>query len=165
MANKKRANIVPIGTVADYFLLRTMEGGIDCMTTVKMQKLLYYAQGFSFAMRQKPLFAETFQAWSKGPVCVSIYKRFKTRALYGVIDIGKMETDPAYDLPKKVIDFLDEIWDKFAYSSSNTLVRMTHQDAPWKEAYGDTPAGCRCKEEIKESRIREYFKGKTLQCY
>jgi len=39
------------------------------ISTMKLQKLLYLAQGWNLALTGKPLFREDFEAWASGPVC------------------------------------------------------------------------------------------------
>jgi hypothetical protein len=50
--------------VAEYILRQHGE-----MSTMKLQKLLYYCQGWSLAWTGEPLFPEDFEAWASGPVC------------------------------------------------------------------------------------------------
>lgn len=40
----------------------------DVITHLKMQKLVYYAQGIHLCYTNKPLFDEEIQAWPHGPV-------------------------------------------------------------------------------------------------
>jgi uncharacterized phage-associated protein len=47
------------------------------MTNMKLQKLLYYAQGQYLAEHEEPLFDEDIEAWSHGPVVPSVYRAFK----------------------------------------------------------------------------------------
>ena len=54
---------------ADYFLSKIDEDAGDVITNLKLQKLVYYAQGFSLALCGRPLFAERIEAWQHGPVC------------------------------------------------------------------------------------------------
>ena len=154
---KIKNNIASIDVVADYFLLRTMEGLVDCMTTVKIQKLLYYAQGLSYKRNKRPLFAETFQAWARGPVCKSVYDRFKTRSLYGVIDLSKMASEPARELSEEDLSLLEDVWSLYGKKSGDELAYMAHQESPWKNAYGDRPMGSRCTKKITNESIKEYF--------
>ena len=44
---------------------------------LKLQKLLYFAQGFSYAFYDKELFNDDFEAWVHGPVIPSIYHEYK----------------------------------------------------------------------------------------
>ena len=43
---------------ANYFLSLQGDDAGDAISNLKLQKLMYYAQGFSLAMRGKPLFRE-----------------------------------------------------------------------------------------------------------
>ncbi len=48
----------------------------DYLTNLRLQKLLYYAQAWSLAMRDKPLFDDRIEAWPSGPVVPSVFDRF-----------------------------------------------------------------------------------------
>ena len=43
----------------------------------KLQKLLYYTQGFHLAIYGVPLFEEKLIAWEHGPVVKEVYDKFK----------------------------------------------------------------------------------------
>ncbi len=47
------------------------------MTTMKLQKLVYYSQAWSVVWDEKPLFAEEIQAWASGPVVRELYNEHK----------------------------------------------------------------------------------------
>ncbi len=40
----------------------------ELISNLKLQKLLYYAQGFHLALYDKLLFSEDIEAWQHGPV-------------------------------------------------------------------------------------------------
>ena len=50
----------------------------ELISNVKLQKLLYYQQGFHLACFGAPLFDEEIEAWMYGPVVPSVYEYFKT---------------------------------------------------------------------------------------
>ncbi|HSX79064.1 MAG TPA: type II toxin-antitoxin system antitoxin SocA domain-containing protein, partial [Candidatus Saccharimonadia bacterium] len=54
--------------VAQYFLAKADEDAGDLMSNLKLQKLVYYAQGFALALLDKPLFPQCIEAWIHGPV-------------------------------------------------------------------------------------------------
>ena len=58
--------------VAQYVLNK-----VGDMTTLKLQKLVYYCQAWSLAWDGKPLFDEEFEAWANGPVCPELFKKHK----------------------------------------------------------------------------------------
>ncbi|MCI4659548.1 Panacea domain-containing protein [Cryobacterium zhongshanensis] len=60
---------VSIFDVAEYILAEKGE-----MSTMKLQKLLYFAQAWAITWTGEPLFAEDFEAWASGPVCRELYE-------------------------------------------------------------------------------------------
>ena len=44
---------------------------------LKLQKLLYLAQGYSYAFYDEPLFLDDMEAWVHGPVVSSVYFKYK----------------------------------------------------------------------------------------
>ena len=63
--------------VANWFLAKADYEAGDVITPLKLQKLLYYAQGWTLAILNKNLFEEDFQAWTHGPAIPSIYRKYK----------------------------------------------------------------------------------------
>ena len=54
--------------VADFFVDLAIKGAGDLISPLKINKLLYYAQGNFLAKYNAPLFPEKIQAWQYGPV-------------------------------------------------------------------------------------------------
>lgn len=46
---------------------------------MKLQKLLYYVQGFHIAVFNRPLFNEDIEAWMYGPVVPAVYEYYQER--------------------------------------------------------------------------------------
>ncbi|WP_208932366.1 Panacea domain-containing protein [[Haemophilus] ducreyi] len=64
----------------NYFLSQcNSEENGDLISNLKIQKLVYYAQGFSLAINNKPLFSEKIQAWTHGPVTPELYNKMCIR--------------------------------------------------------------------------------------
>ena len=47
------------------------------LSTMKLQKLCYYAQAWSLAWDEEPLFPHEFEAWVNGPVCRELFIAIK----------------------------------------------------------------------------------------
>ncbi len=60
---------------ARYFL--ALQDDEDSISNLKLQKLLYYAQGFSLALTGKPLFNDQIKAWIHGPVVPSVWADYR----------------------------------------------------------------------------------------
>lgn len=137
--------------VADFFLDLYHRHG-DLLTNLKLQKLLYYAQGWHLALYEKPLFGEKIQAWVHGPVVYSVYSRFKQ---FGSNPISYQPTQT--DLPHKVPEFLTEIMNVFGKYHAFQLQRMTHSEPPWIKARGDTAIDESSFATIKQKDMQDYF--------
>src|SRR2546428_134892 len=53
------------------------EPGSGYLTPLHVQKLLYYVQGWSLALRGTPAFSDDIEAWRYGPVVESVYQAYK----------------------------------------------------------------------------------------
>lgn len=120
----------------------------DTISNLKLQKLLYYMQGYWLAFFNKPLFNEDIIAWMYGPVVKEAYSYFKE---YGSasIDVTKVN-DP------DIGDFSDEEWDLFnsvlieyGQFSAVKLMDMTHNELPWRS----TPIN----EVISHKLMKDFF--------
>jgi len=104
----------------------------DLISNLKLQKLLYYVQGFNLAKHNEPLFNEDICAWIYGPVIPEAYHHFKK---YGS---GHIEIDNE-DYQKYYVDFSDietklifDIWNVYGQYSAYRLMRFTHDEPPYK---------------------------------
>jgi uncharacterized phage-associated protein len=118
--------------VAEYFLCcSTDKESGDLMSNLKLQKLVYYAQGFHLALTGKPLFDDEIVAWMHGPVVKSLYH------LYKINGDGPIEPTTNYKIPdfnKKTKQLLDEVYRVLGQYSAWKLREMTHDEVPWLNA-------------------------------
>src|SRR4051812_40137322 len=63
--------------IARWFINATDRESGDDITHLKVQKLVYYAQAWSLAYFDRPLFDEDMQAWAHGPVAPTVWEQFK----------------------------------------------------------------------------------------
>ena len=63
------------------------------LSTWKLQKLCYYAQAWSIAWTEHPLFAEDFEAWVNGPVCPELYHAHQGKFEIAEADLQKGDRD------------------------------------------------------------------------
>lgn len=134
--------------VANYFLSLVNEDSGDTISNLKLQKLLYYAQGYHLAVFDKPLFPDRIMAWQHGPVVPNVYHHFKE---YGNEAIPKPSLD-LRDFNKKTRDFLAEVYRVIGQFSAWKLRNMTHAEPPWVEA---SVAGGGV---ITQASLKAYFK-------
>lgn len=99
-------------TIAKWFSAWAEEVEQAHLTNLKLQKLLYYAQGHHLAWAGAPLFREDLQAWSHGPVVPEVYRAFKD---FGSEPIRLPESDPFSwaDVDETTAQFLMKVWNTY----------------------------------------------------
>lgn len=144
--------------VADFFIalaqdMAEMEMG-DAMTNLRLQKMLYFAQGWMLKRHGKPLFAESIEAWPYGPVvpaCYEWYKGCGSNPLKAEMPSKDRFTTEEYEL-------LLDTWTELSRYSTTQLVSMTHETgAPWDMVWNHSN-----RREISKEQIEEYFSKSEL---
>lgn len=122
----------------------------ETISNLKLQKLLYYLQGFFIAVFDKKLFEESIEAWQYGPVVRESYFHFKD---FGSASISLNETEKIIDLPINESELFDEVMTEYGQFSAIKLMNMTHEELPWKKTFNENPQG-----EITYGILKEYFR-------
>jgi uncharacterized phage-associated protein len=125
----------PALTIAKWFSAWA-EAEEEELSNLKLQKLLYYAQGHYLARYRQPLFHEQIQAWSHGPVVPPIYRAFKD---FGAAPIELADSDPFSweDVDPDTARLLGEVWNTYGGYSAGRLRNMTHDERPWLNNWRD----------------------------
>lgn len=112
--------------VATYILERT-----GTMTTMKLQKLAFYAQVQHLVTTGVPLFPENFQAWRGGPVVPELYALHRGKFL---IRPGELEGGDASALtdPERVL--VESVCAAMGDMTGAELSERTHLESPWLDA-------------------------------
>lgn len=155
--------------IARYIINKCNEKGI-IISNLKLQKLLYFVQGYTFAFDGHRCFSNKIQAWDYGPVCPDAYHEFKK--------YGAMNIPPVHECIEVTFDSHDNIsWDTVPFDSSKIdsdtretidavvnnyapfsatkLVDITHNQLPWKKTYFSHPSEKNVT--IDEQLIKKYF--------
>lgn len=127
------------------------------MTTMKLQKLCYYSQGWSLAWDDVPLFDEAIEAWANGPVVYELYREH--RGSFRVHDWPKGD---ASRLDADEIETIDVVLDAYAHLSGQQLSDKTHEERPWLEARGNCAPGARSSSVVELEIMQDYFGGLML---
>ena len=125
-----------------------IEGQGELMSNMKLQKMLYYEQGFHLAVFGTPLFEENIEAWMYGPVVPAVYEVYKDYG-YNGIDPGKVEEVSLSDREQALFD---EVYKVYGAYSAIGLMNMTHRESPW----ANTPAGVGSV--ISRDKMVEFFR-------
>ncbi|MDI9498237.1 MAG: DUF4065 domain-containing protein [Bacillota bacterium] len=142
------------------------------VSNLKLQKILYYLQGYFFGYKNRTLFDDKIEAWALGPVVRSVYLEFcghgglsipkvtsvpvhrADRGLEFDDTIDLFETKPYEDVIKPAdAHLIRELVRHLSDYSATALVDATHSRGPWKDYYREG-----LKVEIPMKAIEAYFK-------
>lgn len=133
-------------TIARYVVNYCNQNGYG-ISNLKLQKLLYFIQAYfvAFTDEKQPCFREEIEAWDFGPVVPEVYHEFKQFGSNSIPSIEYYyETDGEtlrrvkYDrgeINKKDQENIDLVINQMAKYSASSLVELTHNQAPWKDAH------------------------------
>jgi uncharacterized phage-associated protein len=161
--------------IANYFLTVAKEQN-KTLTPMKVQKLVYFANGWHLALKGTPLIDEQVEAWKFGPVIPSLYSAFRR---FGDQPI----TEPAEHLSTELIDawkmsfhrsvpslddipeqanfakaLLDRIWAIYGGYTAVQLSNETHQaGTPWDKVSKHYGGSIPRRTDIPPDDMKEYF--------
>lgn len=101
----------------------------DTLSNLKLQKLLYYMQGFHLAFFDEPFFNESIEAWTYGPVVPVVFQEFKKYKKRS-IDPDNYHDDLV--LTDDEQQMFDMVYSEYNRYSAVALMNMTHTEGPWK---------------------------------
>lgn len=101
----------------------------DTISNLKLQKLLYYMQGFHLAWFGTPFFNESIEAWTYGPVVPVVFREFRR---YKQRAINPERYSDSLVLPDEEQQLFDRVYSEYNRFSAVTLMHMTHREGPWK---------------------------------
>ena len=136
--------------VAIFFLKYQDPEAGDLMSNMKLQKLVYYSQGFHLAVKDKPLFEEPIEAWDHGPVCPALYHKYKVYDS-GMIPIPYEEEgyNIFTDETREILEMVHFYYGQF---SAWKLRSLSHEDTPWINGHK------KGRGVITHQDMKEYFK-------
>lgn len=146
--------------IATWFLVRNnadvKQFDSENLTHLKLQKLLYYAQGVHLAFTGDELFIDDLLAWEHGPVAPRVYDKYKgSREIQFLPTEEDLETFEKIQSDEDAKNVLEVVYNHYGKYSAWHLRNMTHDERPWRE----TPRNFT----IEKDLIKEYFEEEVLQ--
>ncbi len=105
----------------------------ELLSNMKLQKMLYYQQGFHLAYFNEPLFDGDIEAWMYGPVVPVVYDKFMKNGNRGIEPLNEEEILLSDD--EEIL--FNEVCNVYGAYSASGLMNMTHKESPWTT----TPTG------------------------
>ena len=116
--------------IANKIIINTDIDKGDIISNLKLQKMMYYLQGFNLAFFGEKLFEDDIEAWQYGPVVPNVYKHFKGSSKGAIvlnegIDEIELDSDEQENMFRQVMD-------EYGKFNAIRLMEMTHNEKPWK---------------------------------
>lgn len=125
------------------------------VSTMKLQKLVYYSQAFNLVKSGSPLFPEEIEAWANGPVVPALFSKHRGRYVIGP------EDSPSIGNAEKLSDAerscVDHVVRTLGDKTGAQLSSLTHAENPWASARCGLPEGARSHNVISVNSIRAYY--------
>lgn len=137
--------------IANFFVQLSNDLPETDITNMKLNKMCYYAQGWSLARLGYPLFDDVIQAWEFGPVIPSVYHTYKVCGK-APIEAPSDEFDESL-LTSDELSLLTDVYISYEKYSPSALVKMTHMPgSPWSKVYKE-----RENNPITTDMMKDYF--------
>ena len=104
------------------------------MSTMKLQKLVYYSQAWSLVWDEKPLFQENIEAWANGPVVRELFNYHR-----GMYEISEIPIGNPRLLDQEQRDTVDAVLEYYGDRPAQWLIDLSHMEDPWIQARKGLP--------------------------
>lgn len=115
--------------IADYWVEVSLQKQ-HRMGQMKLQLLLYYAQGWHLALYGQPLFQDDLHKWGFGPASPKVAQAFKHFEAKPITAPCMPQRLP---LPETTQAFLNDIYQYYAHFNGMTLSKMAKEEEPFRQ--------------------------------
>ena len=115
-------------TLANYILERAECRGAGGVSNLKLQKILYYVQGYYTAKYGHPLFPDEIHAWRFGPAVPDVYYEFSR---FGSDPLKRHESADMSALNSEEMDLVNSVIDAKLAMTTMDLVRASVSEPPF----------------------------------
>lgn len=149
--------------IANEFIRRSLQFDQCPVTQMQVQKLVYFAHGWSLALTGNGLVEDQVQAWDFGPVFPTLYnalRKFGRNRIDRVLRWGE-DTPFSFDdageateeLTPEERSIIDQVWNAYGKFPAFKLSALTHEPGtPWEIAFESGK-----NRPIPDDEIRAYF--------
>ncbi len=120
--------------IADFYIQLLNSIPDNSIDNLKLNKILYYAQGWSLIKNKTRLFEDDIQAWDYGPVIPDVYHTYKCCGKGPIV-----EPEDSFDesrLSGEELELLINVYMNYGKYTGWALKDMTHANgSPWSQVY------------------------------
>jgi uncharacterized phage-associated protein len=141
--------VATVHDVAAYILSK-----LGQMSTMKLQKLVYYSQAWHLVWAEEPLFGERIEAWANGPVVYDLFQAHRGR-----FSVAEWPRGNPANLDRVQTGTIDAVIATYGHLDGRQLSYLTHEERPWREARTGLGPTELSHAEITPEAMQDYYKG------
>ena len=137
--------------ISKYVIFRYWKTG-QPITNLKLQKILYYIQGYALRRCGEVAYPEAIYRWPYGPVVPEAYFEYNRSRSQPIVEPEDEDIEAIIKIlyrDRAILSVINDVVEKSSPFSAAQLVEKTHQELPWKSTDDS--------KEIKCSLISMYF--------
>jgi uncharacterized phage-associated protein len=128
------------------------------VTPLMLQKILYFIQGISLALYERPMFTEDCAAWVHGPVFPEVYHLFRDFKYHTIEDDKFAILHGAFEsLTTEERHVIDLVLNTFGLYGGKVLEHITHNETPWLAVRSGCSDTIPSNIPISKDSIRHYY--------
>ena len=124
------------------------------ISTLKLQKLIYYSYVWTYTFHGEMLFTDPIQAWTNGPVTPSLWLKMKYE---NHVDTCKFSKNSSEKIPNDIKHTIDRVLLTYGDMTGEQLKNLTHQEGPWNHARTGLSPDEPSKKEITLDSIERFY--------
>lgn len=125
------------------------------VSTMKLQKIVFYSHAYSLVHRGTPLVPGRFEAWRNGPVLPELFRAHRGKFVLTPGELGSQSGTLGLQEAEVIIKVVDRLGEM----TGRELSEMTHREAPWRDARGDLGPSEPSSAVIENEAIRSFYAG------
>ena len=126
---------------------RELRRRVPSAGVLKIQKLLYYCDGWNIAFNGRPLFQERIEAWDQGPVVADVWHD----------EHRGRELPPQRSLAGADLAIVEYVVKRYGHFTGEELMEMTHREDPWRSLTNERGEVSTRNAEITPDAMRGWF--------
>lgn len=139
--------------IAELILSVSTSKGIG-VSNLKLQKLMYYCQGYFLAIHNDALFDDEIEAWDHGPVVRDVYFNYNSFGRADIVLQNPVATEAFSETINSVVSYVIDTLGKY---HAWALRNKTHKEQPWLNHF-DVEKGTVDNAIISKEELTDYFK-------
>lgn len=138
------------------------------ITPMKLQKILYLANGLCYSICSEKLIMERFEAWDYGPVVRNVYTTYKDfkgsnikEPIDDLVHISGWSFSKASSIivDDKSLEIIKDAWNNTKNLDAFTLSAWSHnKNSPWDKAFNAHPKEVYISDDDMKSYFTTFFK-------